>query len=62
VLCRPADPEDLAAAIVGLRADPARAAALGRAGRILVEQHHTWHAVVDRILSVARPADHVVAS
>ena len=62
VLCRPGDPQELAAAIGGLRADPAWAAALGRAGRILVEQHHTWHAVVDRILSAARRADEVVAS
>ncbi|MGH9270352.1 MAG: glycosyltransferase family 4 protein, partial [Ilumatobacteraceae bacterium] len=53
LLSRPDDPQDLAAAILALRADPSWADAIGRAGRRLAEQQHTWRAVVDRILSVA---------
>jgi glycosyltransferase involved in cell wall biosynthesis len=58
LLCRPGAPGELAAAIRVLRADPARAASLGRAGRTMVEQHHTWQAVVDRILTLARRTEH----
>ena len=62
LLCRPGDPGELAAAISALRADPARAASLGRAGRAMVEQHHTWHAVVDRILALARRSERPVVA
>jgi glycosyltransferase involved in cell wall biosynthesis len=40
------EPHDYAAAILELLADPARAAALGAAGRRYVEAHHTWAAGV----------------
>lgn len=62
LLCRPGDPHDLAATIAGLRHDPRRAAALGKAGRGQVERHHTWHAVVDQILTAARRVEDVVAT
>lgn len=39
-----ADPADLAAGIVSLISDPARAAAIGDAGRRYVEAHHGWDA------------------
>jgi glycosyltransferase involved in cell wall biosynthesis len=45
VLVPPADPGGLADALGALLADPARRAALGRAGRARVEQRFTWRAV-----------------
>lgn len=46
----PSDPAALAATIDDLVADPARAAAWGRAGRADVERHHTWHNVLDQTI------------
>jgi len=48
-LTRPQDPADLAAKIDALLADPARAAAMGQAGRDRVRRLFTWDAVVDRL-------------
>jgi glycosyltransferase involved in cell wall biosynthesis len=53
VLCPPADPAALARAIAGLRAEPARRAAMARAGRAEVVAHHSWDGVVRRILELA---------
>ncbi len=48
------DLEDIAAAIVGILADAERAAAMGRAGRALVEERFTWSAVAERFLADLR--------
>lgn len=53
LLVRPGDPLDLADALTHLAAEPARARALGAAGRELVREHHGWDNVVERILSIA---------
>jgi len=53
LLCSPGDVGDLVAAVTTLRADPRRAAELGRAGRELVERRHSWRASINRILSSA---------
>ena len=52
-LCPPGDPVALAAAVARLRADPARRAALGRAGRHEVVLRHTWDHRVGDILALA---------
>ncbi|MFU8873764.1 glycogen synthase [Micromonospora sp. SL4-19] len=55
---RPLDPErfvaDLAAAVNGVLADPARAAELGRAGRRRAVEHFSWDAIAQRTLEVYR--------
>jgi glycosyltransferase involved in cell wall biosynthesis len=56
VLYRPGDVEGLAAAIRALLADPARAAALGRAGREHVRRHHTWAGNARTVVDLARDA------
>lgn len=53
LLCPPDDEHALAAAIALVRGNRELASALGRAGRDLVERHHTWNAVVHRILTLA---------
>jgi alpha-maltose-1-phosphate synthase len=54
----PVDPEafarDLAAAIDSLVAGPARAAAMGRAGRARAIEHFSWDAVADRTVALYR--------
>lgn len=50
LLVPPSDPDALAAAIDALVADPERAAAMGRAGRALMEREHSWSAVLEAIL------------
>lgn len=55
-LCRPGDPEDLAAALASLAADPQGRARTGALARAAAERDHTWAAVVDRVLHLARPA------
>ncbi len=45
------DPGRIAEAIVGIISDDGRAAAMGRAGRALVEQRFTWSAVAGRFLA-----------
>jgi starch synthase len=52
LLVAPADPRALAAAINSLLADPARARALGRAGRRRVLARFTWARVAKRTLEV----------
>lgn len=50
ILVPPSDPAALAAAIDTLVADPAAAAAAGRAGREQMVREHSWHAVLERSL------------
>lgn len=54
LLVPPSSPARLAAAIDALVADPARAMAMGQAGRALVAQRHTWHSVLARTLEGAK--------
>lgn len=61
LLVPPSDPAALAAAIDALVADPARARALGATGRRIVEEGHSWAAVLDRILQEVPLAVEVVA-
>ncbi len=53
-LVPPQDPAALAAALDRVLADPAAAAALGRAGLARVTRLFTWDAVVDRLEAVYR--------
>ena len=58
VLVPPSDPAVLASAIDDLVADPARAQEMGRAGRALMVEHHSWHAVLDATLApLGQPDD-----
>ena len=54
----PADPArfaaDLAAAVNGLLADPARAAAMGRRGRVRVLERFTWEAIAGQTAALYR--------
>ena len=54
----PVDPDrfvaDLAAALVAVVSDPARAREMGRAARARVEDHFAWDAIADRTLEVYR--------
>jgi len=54
----PTNPEkfvnDLAAAINDMLADPARAKAMGEAGRKRAEDHFSWRAIADRTMDVYR--------
>lgn len=54
VLVPPADASALASAIEGLVADPGRAAALGLAGRALVEREYSWPVVISRLVQLYR--------
>lgn len=56
-LVRPGDAEDLAAALVGLAADPAARARAGESARRTAVRAHTWTAVVERVLALARPGE-----
>ena len=58
VLAAPGDAAALAEAIASLRADPARRTALRAAGRAAAVEHHTWDAVVDRVLALVRSSAH----
>lgn len=49
LLVQPGNPEELGEAILSLRADPARAAALGRAGAAGVRKHYSTQAMADRV-------------
>jgi glycosyltransferase involved in cell wall biosynthesis len=53
LLCPPDDARALAAEIARLRAEPDRAARLGRAARATVLRDRTWDAVVNRMLQLA---------
>lgn len=53
LLCRPDDPGALAEALAALAADPARAQAMGAAGRALVLRDHTWAGTAARIVRLA---------
>lgn len=55
LLVEPSDPRALAAAVDALVSDPARARALGRAGRVAVETRHSWDAVLATILTGIPP-------
>ncbi|WP_147917698.1 glycogen synthase [Ruania zhangjianzhongii] len=54
----PLDPDrfvaDLAAALTELTSDPARAAAMGAAGRARAEEHFAWDSIAERTLAVYR--------
>jgi len=54
----PTDPDrfvaDLAAALIELSTDPARAAVMGAAARRRVEDHFSWDAIGQRTLAVYR--------
>jgi starch synthase len=54
----PLDPDrfvrDLAVAINELLADPARAAAMGRAGRQRAVEHFSWSAIAERTIEIYR--------
>ncbi|MDO5092552.1 MAG: glycosyltransferase family 4 protein [Propionibacteriaceae bacterium] len=52
-LVPPSSPEELAAALDELAADPARRADVGRRGRAQAEQQHSWSGVVTTILQLA---------
>jgi len=52
VLCRPGDPQDLAAALHGLLRDPARRRELGAAGHAAVRGGFTDHHMAQRMLEV----------
>jgi glycosyltransferase involved in cell wall biosynthesis len=54
LLPREAGPEAWAEALAGLRADPARAARLGRAARAHLETHHAWGDLAARTLALVR--------
>ena len=53
VLVAPSDPTALAAALDDLAVCPDRRARMGRSGRLLAEQRHSWRRTVDRILELA---------
>ena len=53
VLVAPSDPTALAAALDDLAACPNRRARMGRSGRLLAEERHSWHRTVARILELA---------
>lgn len=54
LLCSPGDPHALAGALARAYADPDLRARLGRAARERVLQRHTWDAVAERVLALAR--------
>lgn len=53
VLVAPSDPTALAAALDDLAACPGRRVRMGRSGRLLAEERHSWRRTVDRILELA---------
>lgn len=55
-ICVPQRPPAIADAIVGLLADPARAAELGARGYALATTRYSWDAVTDRVESAYRAA------
>ena len=57
VLVAPSDPTALAAALDDLAACPDRRARMGRSGRVLAEERHSWNRVVTRILGLAGVAE-----
>ena len=57
VLVAPSDPTALAAALDDLAASPQRRARMGRHGRLLAEERHSWNRVVTRILGLAGVAE-----
>lgn len=56
------DPRALTDALVGLLADPARAAAMGAAGRARMEQEWSWSARVRRLRALLSPSTQTFAS
>lgn len=50
-LVRPDDPDDLAAALASLLADPTRRQAMGDRGRAFVLAHHAWDRIAERLLA-----------
>ena len=53
VLVAPSDPTALAAALDDLATCPGRRVRMGRSGRLLAEQRHSWRRTVARILELA---------
>lgn len=58
LLATPGDPGDLAAKMLELLGDPAKAQQMGERGRQLVLQHHDWEALVDQTETVLAEAAH----
>ena len=56
LLCPPGDPQAFAGALLRLADDPALRARLGQAARRSVLADHTWSAVAERIIGLAREA------
>ena len=54
LLCKPADPADLAAVLKRLAADPALRTRLGREARKWVLDHHSWSANADTLVQLYR--------
>jgi glycosyltransferase involved in cell wall biosynthesis len=52
LFCDPARPETIAAAVVGLLRDRARARAMGQAGRALVSELYRWEAVAEQVAAM----------
>ena len=53
LLCPPGDPVSLAACLERLRSQPEFRRRLGQTARMRVQKHHTWEAVVKRLLNLA---------
>src|SRR2546428_10595903 len=56
LLCPPGDPQAFAGAQLRLAVDPALRARLGQAARRSVLADHTWSAVAERVIGLAREA------
>lgn len=62
LLVAPGDAAALAGALARLAGDPQLRARLGRDGRDRVLRHHTWDAVADRVVRIARPRTRAVVA
>ena len=51
-LCEPGDVASFGRALNGLLANPAQARRMGAAGRTVIEDHHDWEAMVDRLENI----------
>jgi len=54
VVVAPGDVDGIARAVIGLLRDPVRAAELGAAGRMVVEQHYDLRSTIDNYLALCR--------
>jgi glycosyltransferase involved in cell wall biosynthesis len=62
MLCAPGDSSSLAATLAQLREQPGLRRTLGLAARDKVLRHHTWGAVVDRILDIVARSTYSTSS